>query len=81
MKQIDMSLRNSLLRCAGEEMKREDCGLTPEQWCCLLNSYIRRESPELCAVKTGMKPIQADRWYIRLSLDLMRDAIRQSRVT
>ena len=58
-----------------EEMKDPKCTLTDEQWCGLLNSYIRRESPEKCAAGIGIRPIQADRWYIRLSLDIVRKAI------
>lgn len=64
-----------LLACAREEMKDPKCTLTDEQWCGLLNSYIRRESPEKCAAGIGIRPIQADRWYIRLSLDIVRKAI------
>lgn len=67
-------MRNELLKCAGEEMKKPSCELTAEQWCGLLNSYIRNDPPEICARKTGMKPLQADRWYIRLSIRLMRNA-------
>ncbi len=77
MKNTVLEKRETLRRYAVRQLDDPSNRISPEQWMHLLNCYVKHESAETCAAKTGLDPIQINIRYCDLSIELLRLAVNR----